>query len=506
MPMPIASPTASLDPIPRDRFGVDEARHLLWRAGFGGTPDEIRDLAERGPEGAVDALLDTPGAEDADIGAFRSDIVREWTDAEREQLRRARRRRDEDTLAAFRKKRQEMQRADRRQFAELQVWWLERLATSPHPLLEKMVLFWHGHFATSYRGVENSHHLLMQNQLFREHALGRFDALLHGIIRDPAMLAYLDNNRSRKRKPNENLARELMELFSLGEGNYTERDIKEGARALTGYTFEGNRFVFKPEWHDGDTKTIFGKRDQFDGDGFVGAILRHPACARFIALKLYRFFVADVPDDPSRLPKEATLVIGRLASTLRRHRYDVKPMLRELLLSEHFHDPAHRAARVKSPVELVAGASRSLRLPLGMPIAMVRMLDTMGQNLFMPPSVAGWDGGRSWINTSTLYARQNALALMLAGGRLNAARRGRFMPQYDPREAIPEGGAMSAEDFAHAMLRHALGPLGEPDHPIGNARLESLRGFLRSIEGRFEREAAIGVVALITAMPEYQLC
>lgn len=507
MPMQAATPTASLDPIPRSQFGSVEARHLLWRAGFGGTPLEIEALVELGPERAVDQLLDVPGAESVDVRHFRSDIIREWTDAEEEQLRRARFRRDENTLATFREQRQEMQRNDRRQFAELQLWWLDLLASSPHPALEKMVLFWHGHFATSYRGVENSYHLLMQNQLFREHAFGRFDALLHAIIRDPAMLAYLNNNRSNKREPNENLARELMELFSLGVGNYSERDIKEGARALTGYTFEGNRFVFRAEWHDDNTKTIFGKRDEFDGDGFVSAILQHPACARFIALKLYRFFVADVSDDPKRIPDHATLVVGHLASSLRRHRYEVKPVLRELFLSEHFYDAAVMGERIKSPAELIAGAARSLQLPLGNRVAIVRLMDAMGQHLFMPPSVAGWDGGRSWINTSTLFARQNALALMLVGGRQNQRRRQAFADQVDPRDAVPGGDAMISDEFAQAALRQALGPIGAPEHPIGAARLESLREFLAGSGDRvISREAAVGVLALITAMPEYQLC
>ncbi len=506
MPMQTARPTASLNPITRADFGPDEARHLLWHAGFGGDPFDISTAIDLGPEDAVDRLLDVPGANGVDTSKFRGDIVREWTDAEEEQLRRARQRRNENTLARFREMRQEMQRNDRRQFAELQAWWLEVLATTAHPLQEKMTLFWHGHFATSYRGVENSYHLLLQNQLFREHAVGKFDTLLYGIVRDPAILAYLNNNRSNKREPNENLARELMELFSLGVGNYTERDIKEGARALTGYTFEGNQFVFRDEWHDDNTKNILGVRGPINGDDFVTAILRQPACARFLALKLYRFFVADVSDDPKQIPDNVTLVIGHMASALRRDRYDVKPVLRELFLSEHFYDPANMAGRIKSPVELIAGATRSLDLPVGFHIAMVRMLDAMGQELFRPPSVAGWDGGRSWINTSTIYARQNALALMLAGGRRNPQQRQQFAAGYDPRTVIPNGMTMSGDEFATAMLRHALGPIGDASNPIGAARLESLQEFLETIGPNFGREAAVGVIALITAMPEYQLC
>ena len=504
--MQLDAPTWSMDPISPLSFGEGEARHLLWRAGFGGTPDDIQSLVELGPEGAVDAVMESPGADAADIARFQSDIIREWTDAEEQALRRARQRRDEDTLAKYRERRQEMQRADRRQFAELQQWWLNQLVNSPFAMNEKMTLIWHGHFATSYRGVENSYHLLRQNQLFREHAVGRYDAILHGIVRDPAMLAYLNNNRSNRRDPNENLARELMELFSLGVGEYTERDIKEGARALTGYTFEGNDFTFREEWHDDNTKIILGVRGAHNGDTFVSAILRQPACARFIALKLYRHFVADVSDDPSRIPDEATLVVGHMASSIRRNRYDIRPAVRELLLSEHFYDYANRANRIKSPVELVAGASRSLNLPLGNEQAMLRMLDSMGQQLFRPPSVAGWDGGRAWINTSTLYARQNALALMLAGGRRNRRQAQQFANAYDPRAVLPGGQDMTTSAFAAAMLAHMIGPLGTLTHPIGSRRMQSLMEFLGPNERPISREEAVGVVALITAMPEYQLC
>ena len=502
-PTKAIEPTASLRPIAPARFGVDQARHLLLRAGFGAEPDEVARVAELGPVVAVDQLFDFPSSPPGIGRPFRSDLIREWTEDERRQLRRARDRRDEDALAQLRKKRQQMQRADRSQFTDLQTWWLGQLIESPHPLQEKMTLFWHGHFATSYRGVENSYHLFLQNQLFRRHAVGRFDALLHAIVHDPAMLASLNNNQSRKAKPNENLARELMELFSLGVGAYSETDIKEGARALTGYTFAGNSFHFRQRWHDGDTKTILGVRGQLDGDDFVSGILRQPACAQFITTKLYRYFVADVPGDPKSVSGSARRVIDRLASTLRRGRYDLKPMLRELFLSEHFYDGAIIGHRIKSPIELIVGASRTLKLPTPQRMSLLHQMGQMGQRLFLPPSVAGWEGGRTWINTSTLFARQNALAFMIFGNKQRLFHRS---GSYDPRDIAARWRGLGTRAFAEALLAHALGPIGAADHPVGSVRLKALLAFLDNVGGELTPDVARGMLALVATMPEYQLC
>ena len=257
-------------------FGYDQARHLLLRAGFGGTPDQIRVLADWGAEKAVDYILNYEDVPDPDRplpDRFDRDIIRPVSADERRMFVNARSRGDEDALAQLRLRQQQAERNDRRQMREIQKWWLARMISSPRPFEEKMTLFWHGHFATSFRTIENSYHMYMQNQLFRTHAAGNFGKLLYAIIRDPAMLAYLDNNDSRKGQPNENLARELMELFSLGLGNYSERDIKEGARALTGYSFRDDSFEFIANNHDTGRKTILGVSGNLDGDGFVKAIL-----------------------------------------------------------------------------------------------------------------------------------------------------------------------------------------------------------------------------------------
>lgn len=500
--------STSLDPIPRDRFGVREARHLLLRVGFGGTPDEIAALVALGPDGAVDQLLDFPDdPADADAPA-RTGVIRELTAAERSARAKARKDRDEDALAAFREREQAMRRADWEQFGGLQRWWMDRLIASPSPAREKLTLFWHGHFATSYRGHSNSYHLLLQNRMFRRLALGPFSDLARGIIHDPAMLAYLNNNSSNRRKPNENLARELMELFTLGEGNYTERDIKEGARALTGYSFRGNQFYFRESWHDADTKMILGARGNLDGDGFVNAILGRPDCSRFIAHRLYRFYSADIPDNPADAPQWAASIVHRLAGMIRADRYNLRRALRTLFRSEHFYDPAIIGAKIKSPADLIASAARSLNLTPAQPAprthfvaVLTRKMGQMGQALFLPPSVAGWSGGRAWINTSTLFQRQNTLTFMLSGQTL-VDESGRT----DPRDLFPAESARGAGQFSEALLRHALGELGDPSWQPGATRRRTLDSFFSAHGGRLTRVNAIGAVALVTAMPEYQVC
>ncbi len=314
----------SLSALPASSFGYEQARHLLWRAGFGGTPQQIQTLVGWGLEKSVDYLLNpgNTGEESIKPDLFDKDIMRPPTEEEKQAYRKAQKAQDEDLVAKFRKMKQEQERKDRAQINDMQKWWLKRMIETPRPLEEKMTLFWHGHFATSYRTIENSYHMFAQNEMFRTHALGNFGELLFGIIRDPAMLAYLNNNQSRKDHPNENLAREIMELFSLGVGGYTEKDIKEGARALTGYTFKDDQFVFDKNNHDMAIKNILGKTGNADGDDFVRIILGQRACAQFIARKLYGFFVNDLPP-VERLSERGRGDGGviRQIGTLLTHRY-----------------------------------------------------------------------------------------------------------------------------------------------------------------------------------------
>ncbi len=498
-----------LTPIEPAAFGYEQARHLLLRAGFGGTPEQIRTLANWGPERAVDHLLNVEAVEYKRPTAeeFDKNIMRPPSEAEQAEYRAAARRGDEDTLARFRLQQQQSERADRDQVRQMQRWWLTRLIETPKPLEEKMTLFWHGHFATSHRTIENSYHMYMQNQLFRSKALGNFGELLFAIIRDPAMIAYLDNNDSRAGMPNENLARELMELFSLGVGNYTEQDIKEGARALTGYTYADDAFYFNERNHDQGSKAILGARGNLDGDDFVKAILGKRECARFISMKLYDFFALHVlhglPEGPEG--KAVDRAIGQMAAEMLRSRYDVKPVLRKLFLSEHFYHPRVMNERIKSPAEVVVGAVRSLRAPVRDLNVLLQAMDLMGQSLMFPPSVKGWDGGRAWINTATLFVRQNILNFVLTG-KLPVGYDAKVADEkFDPSPLLAplaqaEAGAeRDARRVAEYLLRFAVGRADD-------VAMEKLVAFSGVNGGKVTPDLVTGMLVLISALPEYQLC
>lgn len=503
--------STSLAALPTNKFGYEQARHLLWRAGFGGSPQQIQTLVSWGLEKSVDHLLNPGNTGDEPIASdlFDKEIMRPPSDEDRQAYRKAQRAQDEDLVAKFRKMRQEQERKDRAQITDMQKWWLKRMIETPKPLEEKITLFWHGHFATSYRTIENSFHMFKQNELFRTHGLGNFGDILFGIIRDPAMLAYLNNNQSRKDHPNENLAREIMELFSLGVGGYSEKDIKEGARALTGYTFKDDQFVFDKNNHDTGKKNILGKISNADGDDFVRTILGQRACAQFVARKLYGFFVNDLPPVERLSDREMDEgtggVIRHVAGTLLSHRYEIKPALKQLFMSQHFYDPAFLGQQVKSPVQLVVGAVRSMTPPTRDLSILNDALDLMGQNLFYPPSVKGWEGGRAWINTSTLFVRQNILAFLLTGKKPVGYDATADTQKYDPMPLLAEldkadpGAASDPVRVVEYLLRLTTGAA-----PV-SAR-EPLVTFVQERGGHIVPDLVTALLLLITASPEYQLC
>ncbi len=485
-------------------FDYWKAHHLLNRAGFGGTPSQVRALANLGLEGAVDYLLnmDAVPAEPVKAELFDRNIMRPATMEERAEVRRARQMGDEAAIERLRRERIAAEQADRAQIAEMQKWWLKRMIESPRPFEEKMALFFHGHFATNYRAVEDSYHMFMQNQLFRTFAAGNFKELVHRVIRDPAMIVFLNNHQNRAQAPNENLARELMELFTLGEGNdYTEDDIKEGARALTGYTYEDDAFFFNERIHDTGTKRIFGQSGNYNGDDFVDLIFTRPKVSQFICLKLYKFFVNDMPGLPGSAGQKFVL---QLAELFRRHNYALKPVLRTLFLSEHFYRPENMASQIKSPIQLVVQSIRSLRVPARKLSALVSAADLMGQSLFFPPTVKGWDGGRAWINTATFFVRQNVMVYLLTGRRPDAYAWETDGSEPDLVHLVEHlrdaGGEINAKEAVMYLLRFTLGAEPQED------RVGPLVEFAVRHGGKFDTTLLIALLSLITAMPEYQLC
>ncbi len=298
---------------------------------------------------------------------------------------------------------QAMRQQQQREGLEMKTWWMREMIESPAPLKERMTLFWHNHFATSQQKVNRSQGMWRQQATLRADALGNFRTLLHGIAKDPAMLVYLDGARSRKEAPNENFAREVMELFTLGEssqgGRYTEQDIKEAARAFTGWGVEQDDFSFRarPAFQDTGSKTLLGRTGDFDGDAALDVMLDQPAAARFIVGKLWKEFVSPTPDAAQ---------VDRIAARFRASGFDISVALNELFTSDAFWSPANRGSLVKSPVDLVVGTVRQFDFSYTDVTPFVLKSAQLGQNLLVPPNVKGWPGQNAWISTTTLLERK----------------------------------------------------------------------------------------------------
>ena len=285
----------------------------------------------------------------------------------------------------------------------LKQWWMQHLLTTASPLAERMVMFWHNHFTTSINKVNQPNLILQQHQLLRQHALGNFKTLLHAIAHDPAMLIYLDGGMNYKEQPNENFARELLELFTLGAGHYRESDIKAIAKAFTGWTVDrnNNRFVFEAQHHDASGATFLGQTVN-DGDQALDVILAHPRTAEYIAEKCWHAFINTDQADPAE--------ISRWATNFRASGYEIKALLESVLLSDAFWATQNRDKLSKSPLDLIVGLFRSQSLPQVPTIELVKWSEKLGQNLFVPPNPKGWAGGAAWITPQSLLDRYSLLS------------------------------------------------------------------------------------------------
>lgn len=365
-----------------------QARHLLARSGFAASQAEVDALVGHSAEQAVNDIVAKARA------SVTRNPVPDFVAGPAPELRR---------LLETVEQRQAWRRQQIAEGLQLKTWWMREMIESRTPLAERMTLFWHGHFATSQQKVVRSQAMWRQHELLRAHGLGNFRTLLHAIARDPAMLAYLDGANSRKTAPNENFAREVMELFTLGEasqgGGYTEADIREAARAFTGWSIEPADFSFRfrPAFHDAGSKTLFGRSGEFDGDAVIDLLLEQPAAARFITAKLWREFVSPHPEAAQ---------IDAIAGRFRSNGYEIGALIRDLLLSDAFWADSNRGSLVKSPVELVVGAVRQFGLAPADTLPMVRKAAQLGQNLLMPPNVKGWPGYTDWIDATRLLERK----------------------------------------------------------------------------------------------------
>ncbi len=369
------------------RLDEDQARFFLTRTGFAPNPTELAAYTGLSRAEAVNQLLRNASMSAPVAGP-------EWTSAPM-----APRPRYQDMSVDERKARREL---ENQHIFSLRSWWLGQMLTTANPLTERMTLFWHNHFVSSQQKVQFAELMYQQNQLLRQHALGNFGVLLHAASKDPAMLIYLDNANNRKGAPNENFAREVMELFALGEGHYSEQDIKEAARAFTGWSIERETgaFVRRAMLHDDESKTVLGQSGRFDGDAVLDILLAQPACGEFIVRKLWGEFISPVAD-----PAE----VQRIAQAFRASRYDIQVALRELFSSPAFWAAENRAQLVKSPVELVIGTLKQFNFNYADPLPFSYAVAQLGQNLFNPPNVKGWPGGDAWINSTTLLARKSVL-------------------------------------------------------------------------------------------------
>lgn len=349
------------------------AAHLYRRAGFGGTAKQVNSAIASTPSQVVKELVQ----KNIEPDAFRSTADR---------LAKA-------TLAGGDSK-------------QLSAAWAYRLLYTPNQLLEKMTLFWHGHFATGAEKVQDAEMMWRQNELLRNSALGQFEPLVQAIARDPAMLVYLDSTSNRKAHPNENFARELMELFCLGEGHYSEYDVQQLARCFTGWEIKNERFRKNRYQQDREDKKVLGTTGPFDGEEAIKIVLEQPEMARFICRKLFHFFVCDEPRVPDR-------IVEPLADIMRRNDLRIAPVVETILGSNLFFSEVSLGRKIKSPVELAIGVLRNLEGTTNT-LLLSKGIHGIGQGLFYPPNVKGWDGGRSWINSSTLLGRTNLVHQILS--------------------------------------------------------------------------------------------
>lgn len=470
-----------------------DARFLLDRTGYAPDPRETAQYVGLTRAQAVDRLLATtrevavtplPAWFDEPIPTPRE--RKSWT--------------PEDKKAA--------QMTRNRRYREARAWWVAEMLHTPSPLTERMTLFWHNHFVSGQDKVPWPQTMLAQNLLLRRDALGNFGVMLHDIAKDPAMLQYLDGASNRKGHPNENFAREVMELFTLGEGRYTQKDVTEAARAYTGWSLDGQaQFVWRPGMHDNGVKTVFGKRGDFDGDQMLDLLLARPETANFVTAKLWREFISDTPD---------TGQVAVMAAAFRSRDYDIRTVLRAMFLSKAFWSQEHKGTLTRSPVDFVIGTVRAFDIGYDSPQPLVAALNRLGQNLYAPPDVKGWRGGQTWINSSTLLARERFVeGILRSAGEGPGSRTMRPSPRPGAQAAT-----MSAAFATNAHPRLAdKGPRFDParwfaqEHASGTAvpdaatrkRIEQAVLATRPAEPVPPNVDGLDLLQALLADPAYQL-
>ncbi|RBL94183.1 DUF1800 domain-containing protein [Chitinophaga flava] len=472
-------------------------QHLAWRAGFGETLPVITEWEKRRRKEIVNKVLIGPKRAELEsvdvINATDLPDYKRFRDMTEEQKKTVR----------------EM---NTQGIKDLNVAWLNMMEKSEHPLREKMSLFWHGHFACRTQDVLYNQQLI---GVIRENALGNFGDLLSAVSKSTAMLQFLNNQQNRKQHPNENFAREVMELFTMGRGHYSEMDIKEAARAFTGWGFDDNgTFVFREKQHDDGEKIILGKRGNYNGDDVLKILLDQRQTATYITTKIFRYFVDDTPDQA---------LIESLSDKFYQSGYEIKALMREIFMSDWFYDSKYIGNRIKSPVELLIGIRRTIPMAFEQEELMIAFQRILGQVLFYPPNVAGWPGGRNWIDSSSLMFRLRIPQVILYSQVLNIR----------PKEIAPEMGdggnykmTLQINDFLKRQFAKKVNARinwdpyiqGYSDIPR-ESLADEIAGVLLQQPGNIKkallekyadtgsREGYIKTVTIdVMSTPEYQLC
>jgi len=488
-----------LEPLPKSQWNTATAAHLMNRAGFGGSPADIENLRQMGLYQAVSWFLDYEKIHD-------DTPAPDWTQPDPEMLAR----RDAINHAADPETRRMLQgqqyHEESSQMADLRYWWIRRMALGPRPFQEKMTLFWHGHFATSFEKVQMPYFLWLQNETLRQNATGNFNQLLIAASEDPAMLLYLDGARSNRDRPNENFAREVMELFTLGEGHYTEHDIQQAAKAYTGWGIarDGLHYEYHRKNHNEGPETVFGQTGSFTGEDVLNMICARPECSQFIAKKIWRFFVQDQPPQP---------VIDALAAEFHKKDMDIKHLMSVIFHSKEFYAPEVIRSQIKSPVQWLIASTHQLQAPLPTQPMTLVMLSQLGQELFNPPNVKGWDGGIAWITTNNLLDRYNFAAALVEGNRVPLP--GLLGQARGLLNSLSEDGLLQTSPtnvstlFSPADLSDPVSFLAALQARFLNAelkpqRLASFTDFLKS-RSPIEETDIRKAIRLIMCTPEYQL-
>jgi len=465
-------------------------KHLYNRAGFGISYTELHDKSKVRLSRTVDRLFDGPDAPE-DLQTVTEEeyldqqLVLSALNGKKEQTPEEKLQREEITKTRNEKSR------------KLNIDWISQMINSKTPLLEKATLFWHGHFACR---SNNPFYAQQLNNIQRKYAMGSFKNLLIAVSQSPAMLDYLNNQQNRKGRPNENFARELMELFTLGRGNYSEKDIKEAARAFTGWSYnKTGQFVFNQKVHDEQEKTFLGDTGNFDGEAIIDKILAKRNTAMFICRKLYIFFVNDKPNESH---------IAELANEFYATQYNITAVMKKLFMADWFYAAENRGNKIKSPVELLVNLSREFGVTYHKPQILIQLQTSLGQYLFNPPNVSGWPGGKSWIDSSSLMLRMKIPSLVLNDGILD------FDGKADPEdEAVialnrkpapkPVKSYVNAEANWPAFLKTL--PKNMQQTELAAFLLQPAVG--KKISELVSRNTKLKNTAIaVTSMPEYQLC